>query len=153
MPFWNMSLVESTKKWNSAELTKTVCTPGPGAHYCAREQISTLCWGTGTVVTCSRRSDSGARRDVRERGKNKKEERERERGGNGVPLFSPPFSPHRSFFFLLLTSLCAVPTIWTSGTGQHISGILVWVLKKRAEFTLQSTLAAITDTSIIWTAA
>ena len=38
-----MSLVASTKQWNAAELTKTVCTPGPGAHYCAREQTARPC--------------------------------------------------------------------------------------------------------------
>ena len=71
------------------------------------EKVSTLCSGTGTVVTCSGRSDSGARRDVRERGKSKKEERERERGGNRVPLFSPPVSPHRLFFSFSCSHLFA----------------------------------------------
>ena len=80
---------------------------------CARTSLD-LDSGTGTVVRpvpgvqiVERGATSGS---VRKRGKNKKEERERERGGNRVPLFSPPISPHRFFFFLLLTSLCTVPT-------------------------------------------
>ena len=94
-----MSLVASTKAVECRRTNKNGMHTGTWCSlYCAREQISTLCSGTGTVVTCFRRSDSGARRYVRERGKNKKEERERERGGNGVPLFSPPVSPHRFFF-------------------------------------------------------
>jgi len=116
-----MTLVASTKQWNAAELTKTVCTQGLGADYCAREQVSTLCSGTGTVVTCSRSYDSGAQRDVRERGKNKKEKRERERGENGVPLFSPPVSPHRFFFFLSSAhiSLCSPHDLNTWNRPAH----------------------------------
>ena len=130
MPFWNMSLVASTKQWNAAELTKTVCTQRPGAHYCALEQVSTLL-GTGTVATCSRSSDSGARRETSE-----SEEKLRRKRGRGREertaflCFHPLSHPIAFFFFLLLTSLCAVPTIWTPGTSQHISGILPWVLKK-----------------------
>ena len=97
-----MRLVASTKQWNAAELTKTVCTQGPGASLlCARTSLD-LDSGTGTVVRpvpgvqiVERGATSGS---VRERGKNKKEERERERGGNRVPLFSPPNSSHRFFF-------------------------------------------------------
>ena len=90
-----MRLVASTKQWNATELTKTVCTQGPGASVlCARTSLD-LDSGTGTVQIVERGATSGS---VRERGKNKKEERERERGGNRVPLFSPPNSPHRFFF-------------------------------------------------------
>ena len=70
-------------------------------HYCAREQVSTLIQAQAPlypvpgVQIVERGATSGS---VRERGKNKKEERERERGGNRVPLFSPPISPHRFFF-------------------------------------------------------
>ena len=95
-------LVARTKQWNATELTKTVCTQGPGASLlCARTSLD-LDSGTGTVVRpvpgvqiVERGATSGS---VRKRGKNKKEERERERGGNRVPLFSPPISPHRFFF-------------------------------------------------------
>ena len=37
-PFSNMSLAASTKSWIASEITKTMCTQGPGAHFCARVQ-------------------------------------------------------------------------------------------------------------------
>ena len=39
-----------------------------------------------TRFACSRRSDSGVRREGREREKNKEEKRERERGGNASEI-------------------------------------------------------------------
>ena len=37
-PFWNTNLAASTTQWTATEPTKTVCTQGPGAHFCARVQ-------------------------------------------------------------------------------------------------------------------
>ena len=67
--------------------------------------------GGSLLIACSRLSDSGVRREGREREKNKEEKRER--GGTLTP--TPPLG---CFFFLLLllTSLCGDPTIWTTGT-------------------------------------
>ena len=65
------------------------------------------------LVARSRSKDSGVRREGREQEKNKEEKGERERG---VPSLSLPTPPPRCYF-CLLTTLCAVPAIWTSGTG------------------------------------
>ena len=62
--------------------------------------------GGSLLIASSRHSDSGVRREGREREKNKEEKRER--GGNAFLRSHPP-PPPRWFFFLLLTSLCGVP--------------------------------------------
>ena len=56
----------------------------------------------------------GAKEESEKNSKEKK--RERGRGGNAQFPRSHPYSSP-SFFFFLLTSLCAVPTIWTPGAG------------------------------------
>ena len=90
-------------------------------------------WSVPTeIVACSRRSYSGVRREGRERERNKKEgKREREKG-TPTSLVLSPTPPRRClFFFFLLTSLCAVPTIWTPGTGYEIvarKGCLVFIV-------------------------
>ena len=93
---------------------------------------------------CSGRSDRGVWSELRERGKIKEEERERER----VPSLSLHItshhvtsrshstslltSPHPLIFFFLLTSFCPVTTIWTPGTDQAIKSPLLTVeLKKK----------------------
>ena len=50
-PFSNMSLAASTKSWIASEITKTMCTQGPGAHFCARVQR-----GVFTLVPCEYRT-------------------------------------------------------------------------------------------------
>ena len=62
--------------------------------------------GGSLLIACSSRSDSGVRREGREREKDKEEKRE---GGAGVPSLST--LPHPLVFFFLLKSLCGVPTI------------------------------------------
>ena len=75
-------------------------------------------WSVPTeIVACFRRWDSGVRREGRERERNKKEKRGRG-GEKGTPSsLAPTPTPHPRCFFSLLTSLCAVPTIWTPGAG------------------------------------
>ena len=74
-------------------------------------------WSVPTkIVACSRCSDSGVRREGRNEKKNKKKkDGEGERRERLVPSLSPYPTP--SLFFFLLTSLCAIPTIWTPGAG------------------------------------
>ena len=89
-------------------------------------------WSVPTeIVACSRRSYSGVRREGRERERNKKEGK-REREGNAyLPRPQPYPTPSLFVFFFLLTSLCAVPTIWTPGTGYGIvarKGCLVFIV-------------------------
>ena len=50
-PFSNMSLAASSKIWIASEITKTMCTQGPGAHFCARVQR-----GVFTLVPCEYRT-------------------------------------------------------------------------------------------------
>ena len=74
-------------------------------------------WSVPTkILTCSTRSDSGVRREGRNEKKNKKKNGgEGERRERLVPSLWPYPTP--SLFFFLLTSLCAIPTIWTPGAG------------------------------------
>lgn len=54
-PFWNVSLTASTKQWTAILLAKTVCTKGPGAHFCVREQGLDLVLGyrhRARIIAC-----------------------------------------------------------------------------------------------------
>ena len=89
-------------------------------------------WSVPTeIVACSRRSYSGVRREGRAR-KKQKGGKEGEREGNAyLPRPQPYLTPSLFVFFFLLTSLCAVPTIWTPGTGYGIvarKGCLVFIV-------------------------
>ena len=59
-------------------------------------------------VACFRSSDSEVRHEVREREKNKEEERRGKEEGN---FALTPYPTPSLFFSFLLTSLCSVPTI------------------------------------------
>ena len=88
-------------------------------------------WSVPTeIVACSRRSYGGVRREGRER-ERKKKEGKREREGNAYLPRPQPYPTPSLFVFFLLTSLCAVPTIWTPGTGYGIvarKGCLVFIV-------------------------
>ena len=81
-----------------------ISVPSPG-----RNKPPPRIFGGSLLIACSRRSDSGVRPEGREREKNKEEKTER--GGNAFLRSHPSLTPSVVFLFLLLTSLCGVPTI------------------------------------------
>ena len=100
VPIWQEKLPKKLDKVRQTSRVKQPSVSGLCCGLALPTRVDTSCMGTYIVPTlpislCFRRSDSG--------------EREREKN-----ICSKRARPPR---FFLLTSLCAVPSIWTPGTG------------------------------------